>query len=876
MNWLNQLLFKPPEDLAPAPGPMRPPAPVAPTPAELDRQRAAIAAAPDLPARALAEQALGQGLALAAQPALPTDGAAVWTVAICEVAEKSLALEWLGRCDDPDLLRGVAQHGRHAEVRLAAAQRIEDGPTLESLARATKGRDKAVYRHCADVLRGRRQERARQEHGARLVEALQALLATAPLSVSRLLELEHELQDDLAAAAPAAHDVDASAADGDALAQCRALCAQASLRVRQEAEQARHLQTAQAGLQALAAQLDGAAWPGEAGYAAWRERWQALRAATSDLPGWPAAAAAVAQLLRGLEDLDARLDELKQDGQRYAACTAFLDSVGAPPAQADAELAAAWAALERPRDARSREALEERWAALQPRAPQPPVPARAPESKPAGRPAAPRRPIDAEALRGIVQELEDAVDQGHLGNADGAAKRIKTLLGDAPVERRLDARLQRALGRLGELRDWAKWGATKQREQLIEAAQELLAGAPSVDHVSVAVPALREAWKQLNSQGPASKGQWETFDAALEKAYLPVAALRAEEAQRRAQARALKEQLLAQGEAWLSAIDWSSADHAAVETHAAAWLAQWRAAPLAGFRDERQLRKRVDALRGAVEQNLQQARGALMGRRRELIAAAVALADDTDLRHAMSEVKALQERWRAPPGAPRLARGDEQKLWRAFRAACDAVFARREAQRKEESQQREQQAQVRTRVLDGFAAALEGSDAREIKRALAQFLADWRTAPAPASSARGPGAADAQERQARALQQRARQRIEELGRIAYRQRLEQAAAPGTGTELDAAALEHGRRERERLLLDLEIALDLPSPAAYADARRRRQIEKLQSRFRTGAGPSSDPEKLLAQLQGIAAAADPAQDSRLSAVIDQLVARHARA
>jgi len=897
MNWLNQLLFRPPEEPPSAPGLERPAAPAVPTPAEIAQLRAALVGAPDGAALGAAELALGRGLALAGQSALAADSPVVWAAAICEVADKSLALDWLARCDDLTLLAGVAQHARHAEVRLAAAQRIDDGPTLVLLARAAKGKDKAVYRHCADLLRGRRQERARQEHGARLAEALQALLATAPLSVSRLLELERELKEEIEAAQAAADAAPVaaaqrdppvaagSAAGADALAHCQALCEQASLRVRREAEQSRHLQTAQAAWHALAAELEGAAWAGEAQHRIWLERWQALREAGADLPDWPAAMAAVTQLRQGLDELGGRLDEMARDGQRCAACEAFLASVATAPGAGDAPVVQAWGALELPHDAALRRAFEERWAALQPAAAPPAEPTAAAAPTAAVKPrAAKPPPVDGDALRGLVQELEDAVDQGQLGEADAAAKRIKALLGDGSAERRLDARLQRALGKMGELRDWAKWGANKQREQLIEAALALLSGEPTVDHVAVAVPALREAWKHLNSQGPASKSQWETFDGALEKAYVPVAAQRAEEAQRRAQARARKEELLAQGEAWLASIDWSGADHGAVEARLAEWLAQWRGAPMAGFRDERQLRKRVDALRGTIEQQLQQGRSVLIERRRELIAAAQALAAGADLRHAVGEVKALQERWRAPPGSPRLNRGDEQKLWHAFRGACDAVFARREAQRKEESQQRDQQAQARVRLLEGFAAALDGTDAREIRRALTQFLADWRASPAPPSAARGPagaGAIDVHERQARALQQRARQRLEELDRAAYRQRLEQPKAapppaPDGAGQPDAAVLERGRQERERLLLDLEIALDLPSPAEHADARRRRQIEQLQSRFRTGARQSSDAEALLGQWQGTAAAADPAQDRRVAVVIDALVGRHARA
>jgi hypothetical protein len=431
------------------------------------------------------------------------------------------------------------------------------------------------------------------------------------------------------------------------------------------------------------------------------------------------------------------------------------------------------------------------------------------------------------------------------------------------------------LARLGELRGWAKWGATKQREQLIEAAQELIGHAAGVDHISVAVPALREAWKQLNVQGPASKGQWEVFDGALEKAYQPVAAQRAQETADRAQARVHKETLLSQWESWLAALDWERVDYGAVETQLAQMQALWRSAAHAGFRDERLLGKRADALRASIEAHLGVARQAEFERRRQLISAAQALATDEDLRRATDEVKALQERWRAPPAAPKLAHGEEQKLWRQFRSACDAVFARRDAQRGEEAKRREHQAQARTQLLHDFAASLESTDAGQVKRVLTQFVGEWQAGRTSAAGARAAAGSDAQDRQARALQQRAQQRIEELRQGAYRVRLEQWRQQAPSTDgLDPAVLEQGRQARETVLMDLEIALELPSPGDSAEARRRRQLEQLQHRFRGGAQPRPDPEKLLAQWHAIAANTDAGQEQRLAVVMEKLIARNA--
>jgi len=115
---------------------------------------------------------------------------------------------------------------------------------------------------------------------------------------------------------------------------------------------------------------------------------------------------------------------------------------------------------------------------------------------------------------------------------------------------------------LETLRGWARWGTEQAREKLIADAGELLLGERDVEELAVTIPALREEWKRLNAHAPAGKAQWEHFDAALEKAYEPVAAHRAEQATRQAEARAAKEALCAE---WEARIDAEQTDFKALE-----------------------------------------------------------------------------------------------------------------------------------------------------------------------------------------------------------------------------------------------------------------------------------------------------------------------
>jgi len=518
---------------------------------------------------------------------------------------------------------------------------------------------------------------------------------------------------------------------------------------------------------------------------------------------------------------------------------------------------------------------------------------------------------DLDALRAQLEQLELALEAGQLAQADAAARLAKATQGNVNLEGALDARMQRATARLGELRGWAQWGATKKREDLIEAAHQLrgsvATGTHSVEHLAVAIPALREEWKRLNAQGPASKGQWESFDRALEAAYVPVAAFHAQESERRSQARALRESLLMQWEAAVAAIDWQQPDSAAVDALRDSMLGQWRSAPHAGYRDERLMRTRLDALVRTLDERLEAARSIEIQRRESLIGAVAALADVADPRQAGTQAKALQERWRTEAGPMRLRRGEEQKLWQRFRAACDVVFARRDAERAAQTAQRQEKVMARAALLEAFAAFIEAAGAMDAaagsaeastlrgadgatvsagsgkidpavaatKRAIAQFRSDWEAANALANDDVAPTAG--QERQARELLQKAHQRVAQLQNAALHARyavLAQAAAvPG---DLAPALLEKGRAHREEILIDLEIALGLATPGAGAEIRRRRQLEKLQNRFRAGpaAAPANhDPDTLLAQWYGTAAAPDAAQSERIAGVVHALIERH---
>jgi hypothetical protein len=890
MKWIFKLLNKPG---AKRPAPSSAPIVQAAKSAEdAGWLRDALAVAVDKGEHMQLAARLGRALAERSQSPQADDPPEVWAAAICNAPDKMLALAWSVKLKDDAWLGEVAREARLADVRHACAQRIETTVVLEQVAQASRDKDKRVYRHCADLLRQRRQTEADDRRALEIAGELRGLLEAAPLPLTPLLNLKKEF-------AALAHA-------GEARVECDALIHQAFAQLHQEAEARRELQTRHGEAVALASECASAAWPWSERIGGWRARLDKLRLAWAGVPSWLAGQAEARALGESLGEIASHLATLAGDDERVLAGEQLLAALdaGMPP---NADMAAAWDALPKPQHPHARRALESNWQVLNASAP--PIAAIEPVPTPQPQPR-----IDHDALRRLVDQLQQAIEQGHLADANVTVKQIKATLGGNKLRGALESRLHSLQTQLEAMRDWARWSTGQARDKLIAAARELLDGEPDVAELALAIRALREEWKRLNAHGAATKAQWERFDAMLEKAYQPVAVHRDDELARQAEARVAKEALCDGWEAEVSGIVWEHADFKRVEARRTEIVKQWHAAPQAGFRDERALRKRFDTLVGGIGARLEAARTAEYERREQLIAAAEALNEEPDLRRAMTEAKALQGRWNRQTTAVRLKRRDEERLWQRFHAACNTVFDRRDAQRAEQAVQREQQTRSRQMLLDAFAATLASADDNEIKRALAQFRTEWG---AIRQAAGEP--ADSLETRANELQQQAQQHLDEQRKATYQERLgllaqraalaEQVEAaalaggpieevlaeakqawntlpplPGNAERLLAQRfagagvvtredLAVGSKARDALLLDLEIALGLSSPETDAAARRQRQLERLQSRFGTTAAQKSEPEALLARCYATAAPPDATFDRRIEMIVRQLAEQH---
>lgn len=496
----------------------------------------------------------------------------------------------------------------------------------------------------------------------------------------------------------------------------------------------------------------------------------------------------------------------------------------------------------------------------------PPAPPAQKEKKKERKPGAPHW----DEIRGLLGKLEEHLGAGRLTDALEIEKQIAGRAASAPLPAGLERQLKRQLAQLSQLRDWARWGDDQGREQLIQAAEALLTSEakgeeqPDVEALAASVRTLRDEWKKRDATRPASKAQWERFDAILTRAFKPVVELRARRAAAEKAAAQARAALCEELEAWLASAQAAAAPFKEVEAKRSDLARRSHPLPFPGRQAERALRKRLDKIFKALDTRLDAARRGETRRREELITRAEAL-KDAPVGDAIKSAIALQKTWQETGGV-HLGRKDEQALWARFHAATNAVFARRDEERSKQNEERakrdaERKQRDEKREAERRAAAQKHDTHRGRFERLAARSALIERLEAAAAAGGVPEALSTEIMSA----WKTLPPLGMDGEKALQARL--AAAPHAA----AAQLEKGRAERESLLLDLEVALGIPSPESVSAQRRERQLKALQERFKSrSATPPETPEATVARWYSIAASADAAQAARMSAIVRALL------
>ena len=782
----------------------------------------------------------------------------------------------LGAIDDENLLIELALAAGHAETRKAAATRIASAAGLRKLADAAKSKDRGVARIAQQRLDSMTSRAAQISEADKILAELTELATRSGPIVSAVVELGRRW-----------HALDMSG-DPARAASYQAARETVQARFAREQDEQRGRTQFERGLHEWLTKL--APPPAAEDIARLRAELAALRTEASARDNQPA--------LAQLEAAEARIAGYERDVATSANVEALVveaERLAAGTTVDDAQLPVRWQALDRKLRTpaltqRFETALiiveQRRLAFLE----------------------TTRQQTQAvrQQVHTLLHAAEQALAAGQLQTARTAADNVKKMkLAAGLLPKPTMQRLGRLMHQLVELERWESFGQQNARVQLCERAEALAAQTLDAPQLAAEVQKLRNEWKALDQQhAGVPKALWERFDGACEKAYAPAARHFAEQAALRKQGRKQREEFIAAAAAHAPTLlgesdvrrDWRAIERWLRETEQ-----KWREGelgsvePRAWKKLDSELKAAVAPLRDALSTAREQAKAVRVA----LIEEAKGLAAKAMERDTLTQVKALQAKWQEQAKAISLLQRDERPLWEQFRAACDAVFAARDAKRKEQvdiKQQGRRELEELCVQLEALAAATGKGD-QEIRQAARAAAEQWRKLRGghdPALRGIETRFKKAQTAVDAMLAERARaQKAAVWTTLAAKEQLCEEldglvragnAASDSGTAWQdkwaaltalpdawekkmrarrdgalsaladpaqaagySASIERGNDGRRERLLELELALGLDSPAELQQQRLALQVKQLRDRFKNEAttGANTPVERLLA-------------------------------
>jgi exonuclease SbcC len=803
---------------------------------------------------------------------------------------RSAALE---QVIDIGILCAVAIDDPVAGVRRTACERIDDPQGWEIVARDARNRDKQVSRLARERLDAYRKRREDQQAAEHLCDEIEALVEVPVDSDARRQFLRLRSQWELLETPPPERFVERFSrarervAEGierfnAVLGERQTLCADLKRLLGDLRETADVESVAVAELEQRLRQASA--------------RWQALMHGVEDDE----------PLAREFADLDRHLrftlERVAADQLRSVPLRALVqqaEELLANDSELDehhiTELQRRWEKLAAPASPGLAEALDREFAACSDRL-----------RERLKRQDARRREALKEAERLIIG-LDAVLREGKLERALSRRDRARHLLQVAAGvdERRrteLKARLHRLHPRLEQLRQWRHWGSGNARERLCAELEALAGGVLPAAELATRVRTAREDWKRIDrGEGPAPEALWRRFDRACTQAYAPYQQERREQAERLAAHLVRKQALIEELDVFERNTDWKTVDWRAADRRVRSAVDRWRRIGAVPARARKVVEKDYRAVLARLESHLESERERELRRRRALIARVEQLAAADDLHAAIRETREVQETWSPSVQANR---EQEQQLWRAFRKACDAVFAKAKRERAEADSQRQANLDRKNTLCAELAALLDDPQKAypELAQRFAAVAAEWNgIGEVPRQKGRdvesryeglGKRLAKRRQQESRAAEQAllrgARERAQLCERLEtavlentlteaervvlleevrqawevlapldaaqaarLRERFEQAARAlaGDGAAREALVDDLPRNlvRRQELCLEMEIAAGLDSPQQFSDARLRLQVSRLADALGHRQGGSTDAAGRLREL-----------------------------
>lgn len=335
----------------------------------------------------------------------------------------------------------------------------------------------------------------------------------------------------------------------------------------------------------------------------------------------------------------------------------------------------------------------------------------------------------------LVQEIETNISQvtgkisdGKITEAQSQLDRSQSQLRKINVDEqtRLQALITPLKDELAKLLDWKKFASSEKKKELIEKMQALTDDSTPPAQKAKLIRALQDEWKTLGHSDD-NDALWIQFSELARVAFEPCKAYFKERKDKQAGNLIARNNICEQLEAYAATLS-DTEQNDPVNLNELTRLENqarddWKKyAPVAQNKINA-LQSRFNAVLTTLKQHRRSAMQSHNAAKLTLIEQAKALVTQEDLSAAIQQAKLLQQQWKElGPGSFK----DDRKLWTDFRAACDALFARREEAGKERRQHGHQASAAGTsavrEVLKNISALLALSD-EEFSDSKARFTA---------------------------------------------------------------------------------------------------------------------------------------------------------
>jgi len=298
----------------------------------------------------------------------------------------------------------------------------------------------------------------------------------------------------------------------------------------------------------------------------------------------------------------------------------------------------------------------------------------------AARSRAEMREAHERRLRQIEETLQKANESLTAGNTKAAAGQRRDIDEQLSAAGEMPATLVRKLraldARLKELKHWKDFAVAPKRQELITEMQALIGASEDPPVLAKRIKLLQVEWRTMTKGIASETGQdWEEFQRASQAAYEPCRKFFDEQRALRQENLDKRREIVARLTAFEAAQAGETPDWRLIAKVLHEAPREWRGHFPVEREAGRVLETEFEAVMSRLTARMDTWSAGNVAEKQGLIRRAKLVAGQADGGEAADAVKRLQVLWKEVGFAPRQT---EQSLWMEFRAACDAVFQKRQ------------------------------------------------------------------------------------------------------------------------------------------------------------------------------------------------------